>query len=312
MMNVAYLSGDQADTLRTMAVGMLNDMTEMREERLQPVTRSTPRIISVTSGKGGVGKSTVTINLAVAFANAGKKVLVIDADLGLGNIDVQLGLNPTHTLNDVFSGKMRLGEIVIDGPAGIKLAPAGSGVQRYTDLDSGERLRLMDELEMLEEDFDIILIDTESGISKNVTYFNVASQEILLVVAPEPTSITDSYALIKLLSKYHAESRFKVLVNMARDDNEGLQVFKKLSQVVSKFLDVSLDYLGCVVRDERQIDASRRQRPVVQLFPRASVSYCFATLARHMIEEPVEFRMKGNIQFLFRRFFEPAHAVRCV
>ena len=312
MMNAACINGDQADTLRMMAVGMLCDMTEPRKAPLQPVPRSAPRIISVTSGKGGVGKSTVTINLAVAFANAGKKVLVIDADLGLGNIDVQLGLHPAHTLNDVFSGTKSLGEIIMDGPAGIKLVPAGSGIQRYTDLESGERLRLMDELEMLDESFDVILIDTESGISRNVTYFNVAAQEILLVVAPEPSSITDSYALIKLLSKYHSEERFKVLVNMAHDDKEGLQVFSKLSQVVSRFLDVSLDYLGCVVRDERQIDAARRQRPVVQLYPRASVSYCFAALARHMIEEPAEFRMKGNIQFLFRRFFEPAQAVRCV
>jgi len=279
---------------------------------LQKVSGVNARVISVTSGKGGVGKSSVVVNLAVALANEGKRVLVMDADLGLGNIDMLLGLHPRYTLNDVFSGKMRLAEIIVQGPGGIRLIPAGSGMQRYTDLSREDRLRLMDELESLEEDFDVLIIDTESGISKNVTYFNVAAQEILLVVAPEPTSITDSYAMIKLMTKYHDVGRFRVLVNMARDADEGLQVFKKLSQVVNRFLDVSLDYVGCVVRDELLRDAVRRQRSVVDLFPRAAVSCSFTTLARTMIAQPVEFRAKGNIQFLFRRYFEPTRAQRCV
>jgi len=297
--------------LRLLAIsrnGLLHDTPSLPQRSIG----ANARVISVTSGKGGVGKSSVVVNLAVALANKGKRVLVIDADLGLGNIDMLLGLNPLHTLNDVFSGKMRLADIIIEGPGGIRLVPAGSGVQRYTALSQEERLRLMDELEALEEDFDILIIDTESGISKNVTYFNVAAQEILVVVAPEPTSITDAYALIKLLTKNHNERHFKVLVNMCRDTNEGLQVFKKLSQVVSRFLDVSLDYAGYVVRDERLLDAVRRQKSVVELYPRAAVSQCFATLARTMVEQPVELRVKGNIQFLFRRYFEPAHAVRCI
>jgi flagellar biosynthesis protein FlhG len=310
-MNVSNVIGDQADTLRLLAIS-LGGQLPAPPALLQHGRGMNARVISVTSGKGGVGKSTVAVNLAVSFAKEGKRVLVIDADLGLGNIDVQLGLNPPYTLNDVFDGKKRLADIIVNGPGGIKLVPAGSGVQRYTDLSSRERLLLMDELETLEEDFDILIVDTESGISKNVTYFNVASQEILVVVAPEPSSITDAYALIKLLTKYHHEGHFKVLVNMARDDDEGLQVFKKLSQVVSRFLDVSLDYVGCVVRDDRQQDAARRQRSVVELYPRAAISHCFATLARTMIEHPVELRLKGNIQFLFRRYFEPTHEMRCI
>ena len=310
-MNVSSRTIDQADTLRLLAIsrnGQLHDTSPLFQQR----RRVNARVLSVTSGKGGVGKSTVVVNLAVALANQGKRVLVIDADLGLGNIDVLLGLNPLHTLNDVFSGKMRLADVIVKGPGGISLVPAGSGGQRYTALSQDERLRLMDELETLEEDFDILIIDTESGISNNVTYFNIAAQEILLVVAPEPTSITDAYALIKLLSKHHDEGHFKVLVNMVKDDSEGLQIFKKFSNVVSRFLEVSLDYVGCVVRDERLLDAVRRQRSVVDLYPRAAASHCFATLARSLVENPVELRVKGNIQFMFRRHFEPTQIKRFI
>lgn len=311
-MNFSSRSGDQANTLRLLAISR-NGKLDVSPPLLQKVRCAGARVISVTSGKGGVGKSNVVVNLAVALAKEGKKVLVIDADLGLGNIAVLLGLNSHHTLDDVFSGKLRLADIIVEGPGGIRVVPAGSGAQKYTSLCQEERLLLMDELELLEEDFDFLIIDTESGISKNVTYFNVAAQEILLVVAPEPTSITDAYALIKLLTQYHGEGNFKVLVNMARDSSEGFQVFKKLSQVVSRFLDVSLDYFGCVVRDERLLEAVRRQKPVVELYPRSTASHCFATLARNMVESPVgNQRVKGNIQFLFRRHFEATQVQRCV
>ncbi len=310
-MNLSSATKDQADTLRLMAnncFGQLNAFCDLpKRGRGNGV-----RVISVTSGKGGVGKSNVVVNLAVALANEGKRVLVFDADLGLGNIDVLLGLRPTHNLNDVFSGKMRLSEILIEGPSGIRLVPAGSGLQKYTTLNRDDRLRLMDELESLEEDFDILIIDTESGISENVTFFNVAAQEILLLVSPDPTSIADVYALTKLLATRYEERHFKVLVNMARDTHDGLQVFKKLSSVVNRFLDVSLDYVGCVVRDERLAEAVRRQKSVIELYPLAAATHCFTTLARHLVLHPVAGRLRGNIQFLFRRSFEPAPALRYV
>ncbi len=268
------------------------------------------RVISVTSGKGGVGKSSVVVNLALALANEGERVLVLDADVGLGNIGILLGLRPTFTLDDLFDGTRRLGEIIVTGPGGIRIVPAGSGSQRCPTLNQRERLLLMDELDALDEEFDVLIIDTESGVSENVTYFNVAAQEIMLVLSPEPTSLADLYALIKLLTNRHGERSFRVLVNMVRDSDEGLEMFKKLSQVVSRFLDVSLDYFGCIVRDDRLIDAVRKQMAVVELHPRSPAAGCFAKLARALKNSPTSPPMKGNIQFLFRRNFKENHEMR--
>ena len=262
------------------------------------------RVLSVTSGKGGVGKSNVVSNLAIALAMQGKKVLIIDADLGLGNLDVLLGLSPVYNLNHVLNGEKGLIDILIEGPAGIKIIPAGSGIQELTSLGQHEKLKLLDELDMLEEQFDFMIVDTEAGISENVTYFTVAAQEIIVVVTPEPTSITDVYALIKLLATRYSEHHFKVLVNMAKDSEDALEVFRKLANVAGRFLDISLDYLGCVVKDEKVIEAVKRQRAVSDLFPDSEAAGCFTTLAKRVIENTRQTRIKGNIQFFFRRVLE--------
>ena len=296
-------TGDQADTLRQLArdakkshqaengTGGLSDQQGIR-------------VISVTSGKGGVGKSNVVSNLAIALSAQGKKVLLIDADLGLGNLDVLLGLSPMFNLNHVLNGEKNLSEILIDGPAGIKIIPAGSGIQEFTSLGQHEKLKLLDELDMLEEQFDIMIVDTEAGISENVTYFTVAAQEIIVVVTPEPTSITDVYALIKLLATRYSEHHFKVLVNMAKDSEDALEVFRKLANVAGRFLDISLDYLGCVVKDDKVVEAVKRQKAVTELFPESEAATCFATLAKRVIENTRKTRLKGNIQFFFRRFLD--------
>jgi flagellar biosynthesis protein FlhG len=262
------------------------------------------RVISVTSGKGGVGKSNVVVNLAMAMSRLGNKVLIIDADLGLGNINVLLGLRPAFNLNDVFSGEKSLAEVIVSGPGGIKLIPAGSGMQKYTSLSREERLRLLNEMDDLEEEFDTFIIDTESGISDNVVYFTSAAQEIIVVVSPEPTSITDCYALIKLLATNHGERHFKVLINMARDSDEALKSYYRLASVVGRFLDISLDYLGCVVRDELLIDSVKRQRAVYDLYPDSAAARCFAVLARRICQTPSKNGLKGNVQFMFKKFFK--------
>lgn len=268
---------------------------------LPGLKRGKTRVISVTGGKGGVGKSTVVVNLATALAARGNRVLVVDADMGLGNINVLLGLKPLLTLNDVFQGKTSLAEIIVDGPGGIRLVPAGSGAARYSDLGQEERMRFLEELESLDEDVDILLVDTQSGISNNVAYFNAAAQEIMVVVSPELTSLTDGYSLIKFLATEHGEKNFGVLVNMCRDSREGVRVFEKLAWVASRFINVSLNYAGCVVRDERVLDAVRRQKSVIELYPRSAAAQCFSDLACNLVEHPAPARVKGNIQFFFRR-----------
>lgn len=303
---------DQADTLRQLAgsVNMTRRDAGLYAGRIN--SRNDIRVISVTSGKGGVGKSNVVVNLAVTLANMGKKVLVIDADLGIGNIDILLGLRPQFTMNHVLSGEKRLDEIIITGPGGIKVVPAGLGVQEYTSLGTPERLKLLDELDRLEEDFDVFIIDTEAGISENVTYFNVAAREILVVVSPEPTSITDVYALIKLLSTRYGERHFKVLVNMARDQKEAINVFEKLFNVSDRFLNISLDYMGCVLRDDLVGESVRRQKPVCQLYPNAKASRGFTALARKIMASGGENRLKGNIQFFSRNSYPTAAGLESI
>lgn len=303
-MNNVTGTGDQADTLRQMAQNAKKNQQTDSVQRGGLSNHQGIRVISVTSGKGGVGKSNVVSNLAIALSAQGKKVLLIDADLGLGNLDVLLGLSPTYNLNHVMSGEKTVMEILIDGPAGIKIIPAGTGVQELTSLGQHEKLKLLDELDMLEEQFDIMIIDTEAGISENVTYFTVAAQEIFVVVTPEPTSITDAYALIKLLATRYSEHHFKVLVNMAKDSEDALEVFRKLANVAGRFLDISLDYLGCVVKDEKVVEAVKRQKAVMELFPDSEASACFATLARRVIDNKRQSGVKGNIQFFFRRMMD--------
>ncbi len=303
-MSTAPGTGDQADTLRQMARTAKNNQKSDFTSTAGLADQQGIRVISVTSGKGGVGKSNVVSNLAIALSAQGKKVLLIDADLGLGNLDVLLGLSPVYNLNDVLNGNKSIIDILIDGPAGIKIIPAGSGVQELTSLGQHEKLKLLDELDMLEEQFDILIVDTEAGISENVTYFTVAAQEIFVVVTPEPTSITDAYALIKLLATRYSEHHFKVLVNMAKDSEDALEVFRKLANVAGRFLDISLDYLGCVVKDEKVVDAVKRQKAVTELFPDSEASQCFNTIAKRVIENKRQNRVKGNIQFFFRRMMD--------
>lgn len=265
---------------------------------------STPKVIAVTSGKGGVGKTNVVANLAVSLANLGKKVVILDADLGLGNLDVLFGVIPKYTLEHVFLGEKTLSEIMIQGPRGIQILPTSSGTEDMTMLSPEHKLILLSELDQLEKQVDIFLIDTAAGISSNVLYFNTVAQEIVVVVTPEPTSLTDAYAIMKVLSQRHGEKRFKLLVNMARSTRESKNVFRKLTLVSNQFLDISIDYIGYVPQDDYLRMAVFEQKAVVDLYPRAKSSQVFAELADKILSWPLALVPKGNVQFLWKRMLE--------
>ena len=186
--------------------------------------------MAVSSGKGGVGKSNVVINLSVAFDRMGLRTLIMDADLGLANIDVLLGLTPKYNMSHVLSGQKRLEEVLVDGPGRVKIMPASSGVQELTRLTDEQKLLFLELLDGLETDIDVLLIDTGAGISDTVLYFNLAAHERIIVVTPEPTSLTDAYALIKVLYSKHGERNFRILVNPAANESNGKVDFRKTQQ----------------------------------------------------------------------------------
>ncbi|GAB4165786.1 MAG: MinD/ParA family protein [Geothermobacteraceae bacterium] len=295
-MNVIQGHFDQAGTLR------------QRNRKLAaapPIAQkeaATARVISVTSGKGGVGKTSVAANVAVELSRAGKRVLIIDADLGLANIDVICGLTPRYNLNHYFAGDKSLVDIITPGPAGISILPAGSGLQHLTHLDAGQKMRFLEDLDSLHGRFDIVLIDTEAGISENVTYFNMAAQEILVVTTPEPTAITDAYALMKLMSTRYHQKNFSLVVNQVHEMDDGLDVYQKLTIVSNRYLDISIDYLGCIPASDRMLEAVRRQKPMVELFPGQKTSSAFRTLADSLAHRSAP-EPKGTVQFFWKRFF---------
>ncbi len=262
------------------------------------------RVISITSGKGGVGKTNCVVNLAISLARRGKKVLVLDADLGLCNLDVMLGLSPKYNIRHVLRGEKTLEEIIIRGPSGIMVIPAASGVQELTNLKVEERLALTSGIERLDREVDIMFIDTGAGISGNVMFFNTAAHEIIVVVTPEPTSLTDAYALMKVLTKKHGEKDFKLLVNTARGDKEGKNIYSIISLVAGRFLNVSLEYLGCVVQDEMVSRAVLNQRAVVEMFPETAASRCFRDLSEKIAEMPVEQVPKGGMQLFWKNMID--------
>ena len=264
-----------------------------------------PRVLSVTSGKGGVGKTNICGNLALAFRSLNKKVLIIDADIGLANIDIIYGISPRYNLSHVLSGEKELSEIVCEGPKGIKIIPAGSGFVNYTHLTDGQKLNLLEKFESLEDLMDICLIDTAGGISSNVLYFNVASDESVVVVTSEPTSITDAYALIKVMSSEYGKTHFKLIINMVENVAEAKAVYMKLTNVIDKFLkNVEIEYVGFVPFDQMMKTAVKNRKPILDMYPTARASMNIKNIASSILNSKRRFDTDGNIKFFMKRFME--------
>ena len=295
---------DQATELRKMVKGESDRISRLMNAQNIDVGAAveTPRVIAVTSGKGGVGKTNIVGSLAVAFQRMGKKVLIFDADLGLANIDIIFGINPTENIDAVIRGEKKLSEIIVQGPEGVSVIPASSGIEEVANLTEGQKLNLLGEFDSLDQQYDIMLIDTGAGISSNVVYFNLAAQERLIVVTPEPTSITDAYALLKVMFSRYATKQFSILMNMVTDEKEAKTVFKNLSRVADKFLTgISLDYAGFIPADPSLRQSVSKRRPVICAYPRASSSLSIAKLANLLLHQTLPRPMDGNIKFFWKK-----------
>lgn len=270
------------------------------------VERSRPsgaplRVIAVTSGKGGVGKTHVACNLALLFARTGRRVLVIDADLGLANADIVLGVEPHMHLGHLLEGSAPLQDVLAPGPEGVQVLAASTGVQELTRLDDAQKLRLVTALDFIEDRFDLVLIDCSAGIGDNVLFFAGAAQEVLLVASPEPTSLTDAYATVKVLSQQASVEHFQVVVNQVPSEPAGREVWQKLTGVTDRFLTARVSFLGHVPRDENLQRALMAQRPVVQLFPRSPASRALQGLADRLLERSPPATLQGGLKFLWQR-----------
>lgn len=259
------------------------------------------KVIAVTGGKGGVGKTTVTANLAVSLAARGREVMVLDADLGLANLDVMLGLQSRYNLSHVLAGERSLDEVLVEGPGGIQIIPASSGVRRMVNLSALEKAGLIRAFSDLRRHVDVLLLDMAAGIHEDVLMFSRAAHHVLVVVCDEPASLTDAYALIKVLSRDMGVSRFRILANQTRALGEGRDLYDKLLKVCDRFLDVTLDYAGAVPQDDFVRRSIQRQKAVAELYPGSLGGQSFKKLAATADSWGNPVGASGHLEFFVER-----------
>ena len=259
------------------------------------------QVVAVTGGKGGVGKTNVCVNLGLAMSQMDRRVTLLDADLGLANVDVLLGLKPRHTLKDVLDATCSMREVVVQGPDKLKIVPAASGLQEMVKLGPQEHAGLISAFSEIAHNMDVLLIDTAAGISDEVVNFLCAAQEVIVVVCNEPTSITDAYALVKILNQQYGISRCRVVANMVRNEEDGEAVFNKLVNVADRFLDVALIYAGAIPFDEQLRRSVQKQRCVVELYPTSKAAKAFRKLAQQVDTWPIPSIPSGHLEFFVER-----------
>ncbi|MBP5184710.1 MAG: MinD/ParA family protein [Lachnospiraceae bacterium] len=292
---------DQAENLRKLV-----------QQNNSQIARPVARVITVTSGKGGVGKSSLAVNLAIDFARLGKKVIIFDADFGLANIEIMLGIRPPYNLADLMFRGKNLEDIIVEGPEGIGFISGGSGIQELTMLSREQIIYLTQKLFQLDKLADLIIIDTGAGIADSVLEFVAASSEVLLVVTPEPTSITDAYALLKTLNRKSEfsikNSKIRVVANRIAQPSEGPELFEKLSIVSEKFLDIPLEYLGSIPQDPNSSKSILQQQPISVLFPNSPSAKAITGLAEKIcnIDTGTVAEKKGMAQ-LFSNLIKSRH-----
>lgn len=259
---------DQAERLRTLA---------QNKDNLKK-----PKIITVTSGKGGVGKSNFVVNISITIQKMGKNVLIFDADVGMGNDDVLMGFMPRYNIFDVILKDMRIEDVVINGPYGVKLLPAGSGLNKIDELTEEQRENFISKLAAL-SDIDYIILDTGAGINRSVLGFVACCEELIIITTPEPTSLTDAYSLLKVINHFKLRTTSKVVINRAMDTEEGFATFQKFNNAVNTFLKMKLEYLGSIAEDRKLVQSVRQQEPFVIKYPSCSASLDIQKLALKLI-----------------------------
>lgn len=289
---------DQASSLRQLAAA-------------GRIARTPLKVYAVTSGKGGVGKTNITANLATVMARAGKRVLVIDADLGLANTEIIMGVKPRYHFGDLITRGLHIDEVIVECPGGAMLLPAGSGVSALTHLTDEQKMRFIESVEPLENMFDIVLIDSGAGIGENVLFFVGAAQEAILVVSPEPTSLVDAYAAVKVLSQQAGVRTFNVIINPIVDEMAARGIFQKLTAVTGKFLEAKVRHMGYVPRDENLHRAIMAQRPVCEMFPSSPSARAIAVIAARFMEDKYanDGTGGGGLKLMWQRLFRDSQAV---
>lgn len=260
-----------------------------------------PRIITVTSGKGGVGKSNIVVNLSIALQKMGKKVMIFDADIGMGNDDIIMGCSSKYSVFDVISKGKEIEEVVITGPFGVKLLPGGSALTKIDDLTESERNMFLNKLTAL-TGLDYIIMDTGAGVNKSVLGFIACCEDLVIVTTPEPTSLTDAYSLLKAVKHFNIKNSAKVIINRSLDNNEANLTFNKFNNAVTKFLGMRLEYLGNIGEDKKLSYAVRQQQPVIVSYPNSGAAQDINKIASK-IEGTKDKSSGSGIEGLFKKIF---------
>jgi len=262
------------------------------------------RVIAVTSGKGGVGKTNLSVNLGIALSQMGRRVALLDADMGLANVDILLGVYPQFNLSHVLAGEKTLDDIMIEGPSGLRVIPGASGIQKMSELSTIEQASVIRAFSEIDRDLDVLIVDTAAGISTSVVNFARACQEIIVMVCDEPTSLTDAYAFIKLLNRDYGLSHFHVIANMVQTIQQGQSLFQKLSKVTDRYLDVTLQFAGAIPYDEYLRKSVQKQSPVVEAFPRSKAALAVKAIAANVDDWPLKSQAGGYLEFFIERMIQ--------
>ncbi len=274
---------------------------------IRKLNKSKPvRVIAIASGKGGVGKTNVSVNVGISLVKMGQRVVLMDADMGLANVDILLGVYPKYNLSHVLTGEKTLDEIMVTSPSGLKLIPGASGIQKMTELSTIEQAAVIRAFSEIDQQIDVLIVDTAAGISSSVVNFSRACQEIIVVICDEPTSLTDAYAFIKLLHRDYGCNHFHILPNMVQSVQQGKSLFQKLNKVTDNYLDVTLQFVGAIPYDEYLRQSVQKQNPVVLGYPRSKSAQAMKAIASKIDSWPIKAQAGGYIEFFIERMVKYA------